>query len=399
MNVTADIVIIGAGIHGASVAYNLALRIPDTKVVVIDSANAAATGATAASAAMVMHQTDDEEVTKLAHLSIQRYASLHEELGVDIGYHRTGSILFSTQRAASQRLTSLAEYQQQLGIDTRVIDGAEAAKLSGGFLDGRDIVTATYCAADGYVLAPLVVRGYLDYAQSRGTTFLPSTTASGIKLRDGRVVGVCVGPREMIATECVINCAGSRARDVGKWIGIDLPIKRSHRNMLLLERTAPYHAGFPIIEDVDTEWYFRAHREGVLMGVGPTSWLNDDHAESEPPYDPAYEDAAAEYLRKRVPSLLPLKKVRGWAGSRPMLDPGITGLREDPDGLPIVGGVAQVGGYYHSCAWGAFGVTLGPIGGELTAQVVCGEKPTVDLAPFGWERFGLHKPLDAAVAA
>lgn len=390
----ADIVVIGAGIHGASVAYNLSRRLCDAKIVVLDQA-AAGAGATAASAAMLMHQTDDEDITRLAHLSIDRYRALAETLNVEIGLRQTGSILFSTTAQTSKRLVELAKYQQSLGIATIVIDGNEAEALSGGFLSGAGIVTATYCESDGYVIAPAVVDGYLDYATSHGTTFRPHTAACGIVIDDDHIAGVVLEGDELIETSCVVNCAGSRARDVGRWAGVELPIKRSHRNMLLLKAHRPNHHTIPIVEDVDSGWYFRQHPDGILMGVGPTNWLDDDRASFDATYDPRYEAAATQYLSVRAPSLLPFTTLRTWAGSRPMLDPVVVRVREGLDGHPIVGGVADIGGLYLSCAWGAFGVTLAPIGGELAAQAICGEKPTVDLAPFSWARFAAN---DAAQA-
>lgn len=383
---SADIVVIGAGIHGASVAYNLARRVPDASIVVLDRETAGA-GATAASAAMLMHQTDDESITRLASLSIDRYRNLSDELAVDIGLRQTGSILFSTTLEASERLADLARFQQSLGILTTIVDGAEAEALSGGVLSRSGIVTATYCESDGYVIAPAVVQAYLDYATRHGTTFRPHTAACGILIEEKSVVGVLLNNDEIIATHCVVNCAGARAREVGRWAGIELPIKRSHRNMLLLQANASNHHTMPIIEDVDTGWYFRQHPKGVLMGVGPTNWLGEDRASQDATYDPSYEAAAADYLSDRAPSLLPFTTISTWAGSRPMLDPVVVRIREGSDGHPIVGGVADVGGLYLSCAWGAFGVTLAPIGGELAAQIICGEKPSVDVAPFSWARF------------
>lgn len=377
---------IGAGIHGASVAYNLVRRLPDAQIVVLDRATAGG-GATAASAAMLMHQTDDEDITRLAHLSIDRYRTLAETLHTDIGLRQTGSILFSTTATTSKRLADLAEFQQSLGIATTVVDGTEAEALSGGLLSRKGIVTATYCESDGYVIAPAVVQGYLDYATDHGTVFRPHTAACGLVIEDEHVAGVVVEGNEVIETSCVVNCAGSRAREVGLWAGVELPIKRSHRNMLLLKASTPNHNTIPIIEDVDSGWYFRQHPEGVLMGVGPTNWLDEDRASFDATYDPSYEDAATDYLGERAPSLLPFSKIRTWAGSRPMLDPVVVRVREGLDGHPIVGGVAEVGGFYLSCAWGAFGVTLAPIGGELAAQAICGQKPTVDVAPFSWARF------------
>jgi len=394
----ADIVVIGAGIHGASVAYNLATRLSGAEIVVLDRAERGG-GATAASAAMLMHQTDDESITRLARLSIERYRELANTLRVDIGLHQTGSILFSTSDKGGKRLVALAEFQRSLGVETDVIDGSEVEVLTGGVVSGDGIAAATYCPSDGYVAARAVVDGYLDFAERRGATVRPNTAAVELMLDNQQVVGVKLDSGEVIDTDCVVNCAGARAREVGLWAGIDLPIKRSHRNMLLLKVDEPGRRRVPIVEDVDSGWYFRRHPDGVLMGVGPTNWLDEDQASLDATYDSQYEAVAAEYLEARAPSLAPLATVETWAGSRPMLDPVVVRHREGADGHPIVGGVAGTTGLYLSCAWGAFGVTLAPIGGELAAQAVCGEKPTVDTAPLSWARFSAKQRLRLDEAA
>ncbi|HEY3946544.1 MAG TPA: FAD-dependent oxidoreductase [Solirubrobacteraceae bacterium] len=382
----ADIVVIGAGIHGASVVHSLSRRLPDAQIVVIDLGDAGM-GATAASAAMLMHQTDDEDLTRLAQLSIERYASWADSGDLKIHFNLTGSILFSTTATASKRLQDHIRYQQALGIPTTEIDGDTVEALTKGLISRSGILAASYCESDGYVVAREVVDGFLGYAIDRGATFRPRAAASNIVVEDGQVAGVVLENGDTLTTNCVVNCAGAKAREIGQWAGIELPIKRSHRNMLLLKAARAPLDAFPIVEDLDSGWYFRQHPEGVLMGVGPTNWLDDDDAKLDATYNPQYEEAAIEYLSERAPSLLPFSAIRTWAGSRPMLDPVMLKVREGTDGHPIVGGVADVGGLYLSCAWGAFGVTLAPIGGELAAQAICGEKPTVDMAPFSWARF------------
>jgi sarcosine oxidase, subunit beta len=385
---TADIVIIGAGIQGASVAYHLSSLAGDARVVVVERAAQAGTGATAASAAMVMHQTGDEQITRLAKLSLSRYSSLSDALGVDIGFQETGSILFSADAALSARLADLAAFQQRLGIPTESISANDIRRLTNDLIHSNDMLVASYCSTDGYVDPETVVAGYLDNAKSSGVELRLHTQASGIVMRGESVAGVQLENGDVLSTPCVINCAGSEARRVGGWVGIELPITSSRRNMMVLEAPpGPGDLPFPIVEDFDTEWYFRKHPRGILMGIGPTEVVPDTEGVSQPAYNPVHEGDVVAYLETHAPSLLPLRQILSWAGDRPMIDGAIEGTRGGVDALPILGGVAGLDGYFHSCGWGAFGVTLAPIGGELTAQAVCGERPTVDLAPFAWERF------------
>jgi sarcosine oxidase, subunit beta len=391
MTEIADVVVIGAGIQGASAAYQLCLR--DTGRVLVLEQGMPGRGATAASAAMIMHQTGSAFTTELAQRSLCRYDGLHDELGVDIGLTRTGSVLFSASAVGRDRLAAVADHQRSLGIVTETLSEEHLHKQSGGLLAAGAGLTGIHCPADGYVDAQAVVDGYLSAAQRHGAEVRERARVATIALDGDRVVGVETDDGSMIATECVVNCAGPWAREIGAQIGVALPIRRNQRNMIILKRHgASTTEIFPILEDFDHEWYFRHHDTGVLLGIGPTSWVVDGTIAGDPIYDAQYEPATQEYLTRYAPSLLPVTKLEQWAGHRPMIDPAMQTADGTPDDLPIIGGVPGLAGYFQSCGWGAFGVTLAPVGGELIAQMICQETPAVDVTPVRWERFSDRFP-------
>ena len=141
------------------------------------------------------------------------------------------------------------------------------------------------------------------------------------------------------------------------------------------------------MEHLEEGWYFRPFRKFinlVLVGVAPSKWIENQDRKSHPSFDSGGVSAAKEYIRTQLPSLNPFLFVNGRSGYRPLLEVSVS------DGLPIVGESKTLKGYFASTAWGEWGITLGPIGGELISQLVLGKKTTVDTKPFSPSRFG-HK--------
>lgn len=391
MTRAADFVIVGAGIQGASAAYHVARR-QKGRVLVVEEDRPAG-GATAASASMVMHQTGDPHLTDLALRSFEHYRRFATELEANIEFQTTGSILFASSEAGAKTLADIASDQQRVCIPTELLSAADIRDHTSGLVDNEEIVRGMFCPLDGYINPALAVDAYLAGARRFGAEIRLHVRATSITLSNNRVVAVNTDQDGEIATDCVINCAGNWARDVGAWAGVDLPLQSNRRNVLVLKPHRVLPRRFPIVEDHEHGWYVRHHPDGVLLGIGPTRWISDANRERTPPYDPCYHEQTEHYVRSCSPYLYPLDIVERRAGDRPMIHPDVRTPAGTPDDLPIVGAVPTVAGYFHSCGWGAFGITLGPIGGELIAQVVCGETPEVDLARYEWSRFADQLPL------
>jgi len=197
-----------------------------------------------------------------------------------------------------------------------------------------------------------------------------------LEIVGAQVRGVRLADGGKISTSTVLNCAGIHASVIDRWAGVQLPLSIDQRFLAILEPPAGVPAEFPIFEDLHREWYFRPDTRGVLMGVGPTQKLDIDKL---PPVGTELgEDRtqlAREYMSRFVPRLAQSTVLEAWAGRRPLID------QVSPEGLaamPEIGQVGDLEGMYQSVGWGAFGITLAFVGGQLAADAICGDPVTVE---------------------
>ena len=382
MKKTQDIVIVGAGIAGASAAYHLA-KLGVKKITVIETYKAGGLYSIV-SAAMLMHQNGIRKLTELAKLSIQSYKNFKEETGYDVDFNETGSLLFSTTLSGAKTLKDYIRAMSSVGVESSYLtkrhDIAEKAKL----LDVTGITAASYCSLDGYVDASRIMKFYFREAIKMGVRILERTNVVGILKKGGAVAGVRTNFGETIYTRTLVDCAGCYSKDLGALAGVNIPIKASKRDLAVIRPLRLIDYKFPIIEYLEEGWYFRPFRKFinlVLVGVAPSKWVENKDRKPHPNFDPGGVAAARKYISTRLPSLNPFFFVNGRSGYRPMLEAKVS------DGLPIIGESKTLKGYFASTAWGEWGITLGPIGGELISQIVLGQKTTVDTKPFSPSRF------------
>jgi len=375
MGAGAEVVIIGGGIIGTSVAYHLALR-GCTDVILLER-EFIGYGATGRSAGMIMHQTGLEPTTPLAQLSIRAYRALNGQSGPgSIGLHQTGSILFATDDEAAERLRAQIQMQNRLGIETGMLTGAELREALPSFVKSDHILVASYCADDGYIDPYLASLEFADQARDKGVQTRLHKGALRIVSDGDRITGVQTEDG-LIETRVVVNAAGSLAREVAAWVGINLPIEHHVRNIAVFTPRRLVEQ-FPIVEDIVTEFYFRPDGPNVLVGVGPETVVDDPPKTLAPDYDHRHDEALFDFLSERAPELTEVPWRGGWAGVRALT----------PDRLPILGPVDDIHGLFNCCGFSGFGITLAPVIGRVTADLVIdGATKEIDIEPFLLRRF------------
>lgn len=378
MQTSYQAIIIGAGIIGASTAYHLS-KAGLKNVVVVDTYQSAGL-ATKASAAMVMHQTGDETTTLLAKLSIKKYEQFYDEIGVDIGFHRTGSMLISSTKEGKEKLTQMTAMQNRLSVPTEMLTGKQVTKAS-GIIQSDRVICGSYVQADGYINAVLATRGYLKRAKELGVDCLENTQVVNLIRNQNKIIGIETKNKGKIYADLVINCAGMYASDVGKMIDINIPIKSSKKNMIIIKTKNQLKENLSIIEDYDHAWYLKPHEDVLMVGLGFGEWTEDNDREITPAFDESKITQLEAYLSEFAPQLVPFKIVKKWVGYRPMINP------KYHDVLPILGYTDGIEGYFNNCGWGEFGVTHGAIAGELAAQIITNKKTVIDTSPFLLSRF------------
>ncbi len=364
-----DVVIIGAGVVGCSTAYHLA-QSGITKVAVIEM-DQMGSGSSGKSASMLSLQFCHDDLSiRMAAYCYSRYMQFEEELGVTIDFKKNGWLSLADPDSAA-KLVENAERLQSFDIETEILQPEEIKHLYPE-INIEDIAVGTWGPDDGPFDAHMIMSGYLKRAVDLGVSFHPDTCAKGIQVENHNVNGV-ITTKGTIATEIVINAAGPWAKEVGDWIGVDIPIQNSARSILVTGPFPQIPADRPFVEDVGAQWYFRPESAGILMGKGAKPVENID---MEIDHD-MIADMIATAVH-RVPILEKADMLTAWTGIRPMT----------ADDHPILGPVPGVKGFVLNCGWGGTGIIMAPIAGRLIAEYLCnGQAAILVIDQLGVKRF------------
>jgi sarcosine oxidase subunit beta len=365
-----DVVIIGGGIIGTSIAYHLARR--GIRDVVLVEADIVGSGSSGRSAAMILLQESGEMTIRMSQESFKEYLRFHDELGADIGYKPIGFLNLATEAIADD-LRAQVELQQRLGVPVQVLSPSDIARLVPA-VNLDDIVFGSICWQDGVIDPHSVMQAYVQHARRAGADVNEKVEATGIALNSARhyVVGVETSAG-YIATPIVVNAAGARAAQIAAWVNLQLPITNYKRTVFITDRFDAIPDNTPFVMDLAVEWYFRKEGRGILMGMG-----TEESTIFEPQLEWEFLDTMIQHALRRAPILANACVMRGWAGLRSLT----------PDDYPILGRAPNVDGFINACGWGGHGVMHAPIAGQLVAELIADGVPTtMDIAPFRLERF------------
>ena len=365
MKNTADVVIIGGGIIGTSVAYHLALR--GARNVVLVEADMVGSGSSGKSAAMILLQESREMTVRMSQESFKEYLG---ELDADIGFKQTGFMNLATHKIADE-VRAQVEMQRRLGAPVEILSPDDIQRIVPA-LNVDDLAFASICWQDGEIDPHSVMQTYVQRARKMGVEINEQVAATGIKIENGRIVGVETNAG-FIATPMIINSAGARAIQVASWVGLKLPIKNFKRTIFITDTFDEIPETMPFVMDLSVEWYFRKERRGILMGMG-----TEESTAFEPKFKWDYLATITQYALHRAPILANARVMRGWAGLRALT----------PDDYPILGRVPPIEGFINCCGWGGHGVMHAPIAGKLAAElVVDGKTTTMSIDQFAYDRF------------
>ena len=230
MKRTADVVIIGGGCMGASVAYHLARR-GVTDVVLVERDTLLGTGSTGRNAGGVRHQFSNEANIRLSIESIGVLERFADEVGHPIDFHQDGYLFLLSTPASVETFRRNVALQRRLGVDVQWLDAADAARLAPG-LDVDGAVGATFCQRDGIADPNGVTMGFAKTAQAAGVSIERDTEVTGIRVEAGRVAAVET-TRGTIDTRTVVNAAGPHARRIGRMAGVDVPVDPYRRHIFI----------------------------------------------------------------------------------------------------------------------------------------------------------------------
>ncbi len=372
MTRTADVIIIGGGIHGTSLAFHLVQR--GLRPLVLER-KFIGSGATGRSSGLVRMHYDLKVEAELAWLSFQYFREWEERVGGTCGFVRTG-FLQIVPPEQNEALKANVRMLQEVGIPTFLITAEDVKRLAPSFAV-EDFEYAAYEPESGYADPPAALNSLMNAARSRGATFIQGCEVTDILVVGGRVIGVRSTQGEFHAP-VVVNAAGSWANTVAQMVGLDLPLSTWRHEVMFIRRPKTIGPSHPTVIDNALEMYFRPETGGLTL-VG----LEDNNLIGRPPtYEeerplPGFIERAVDRICRRIPTME--------EGSLHSAHVGYDGISKDQRAIL---GPAGPQGFYLQCGFSGTGFKIAPAVGLAMAEwIVDGVPSTVDITPFAADRF------------
>ena len=381
---TADIVIVGAGIMGAATAFYLASR-GASRIVLLekDSVGSASTGRTGG----IIRQHYSNEVTaRMAKRSLEVFQNFDEIVGGDAGFTETGA-LFIVHEEDRAGLTANVEQQRSVGIDTRIIDAQTVRDLA-PYLDVSDGVVAAYEPESGYADGAGTAMGFAQSAERLGAEVHQNLAVNEILVEGDRVVGVRTPAGDVRAGRVALT-AGPWGGQLLQYVGVDLPLEVSRHQVASVRRpaSAADELHHPVVIDFVHAYYMRSEtgRLTLIGSVEPEEAKNivdpDDYKLGT---DREFVEEHVERAARRFPALMDSEIHQGWAGLYTVT----------PDWHPIIDAVPGIDGLFCALGFSGHGFKLGPVVGEMVADLVADEnRCPIDPTIFSARRFDEGRPI------
>jgi heterotetrameric sarcosine oxidase beta subunit len=370
---TADVVIIGGGCMGTSVAYHLT-RLGIKDIVLIEREHLLGMGSTGRNAGGVRHQFSSEANVKLSIESIELFERFRDEVGYDIDLRQDGYIFLLSNEEDVAHFQNNVDMQRRLGVEVEIITPVDAQRLAQG-LEVDGVIAATFCARDGIADPNGVTIGFAKAAQKAGAQIYRDTEVTSINTGAERAKSVETS-QGLISTSTIVNAAGPYVRDVGRMAGIDLPVLPFRRHIFITEPFPP-NSNVPLskvmVIDFETTFYF--HREGAGMLFGMSD--RDEPSSYNTTVSWEFLEKITRTAIKRLPALEDAGIAHAWAGLYEMT----------PDAMPIIG-PTPIEGLYVIGGFSGHGFQHSPAAGRVLAEIIAsGRAENFDGSPFSLDRF------------
>jgi len=369
---TANVVIIGGGIIGTSIAYNLAIG-GLKNVILLEKEELLGTGSTAKSAGGIRHQYPDEINIRMTIESLKILRHFEEEMGVKIDFRQNGYMFLASTKETLSNFRKNVELQKSLGIKVELLSPQEITAIVPQ-LNIEDILGGTFCPMDGYLDPNGLLYGYAKNFKRLGGKILTSAEATGIRVKNGRVFSVITN-REEIQTEVVINAGGPYGGRIGEMIGVKLPLTPLKRQVFVTSAFNKIRSDTPMVIDLDAPFYFRPEESGaILLSIADKQEVQG----FDTTLDWSLLGKVVERAIHRVPVLEDAKITTGWAGLRTLT----------PDQNAIIGEVPEVKGFICAVGFSGHGIMHAPIAGKLVSELIIdGKSKTLPISEMSIERF------------
>ncbi len=379
-----DVVIVGGGSHGLATAYYLA-KTHGVKNVAVLEQGYIGSGAAGRNTTIVRSNYRTPEGAAFYGKSVELYEGLAAELDFNLMFSQRGHLTLAHSDRAINTMAERAEVNQLLGVDSRLVEPPEIARLCPELNLSHEvtwpILGALYHPPGGIIRHDAVVWGFARGADRHGVEIHPYTQVTGIERSNGRVTGVRT-TRGDIACDTVVSATAGWSTLVADLAGVPLPITTHILQAFVTEPLKPFLDAIIVSSQMHV-YVSQTDRGEFLIGAEIEPYTTYRGTSTFP-----FLEVSARHVLELFPQLETVKVLRQW-----------TGLCDiSPDYSPILG-VTEVGGFLVSCGWGTYGFKAAPIVGTTLAELVAtGRTPSL-IEPFALERFYEDRLVSEIAAA
>jgi sarcosine oxidase subunit beta len=370
MTRTADVIIIGGGVIGCSIAYHL-VRSGCRNVIIIEM-EAIGSGSTGKCPGGIRQQFSSETNIKLSMESVNFFEHFEEETSHPADFHQCGYLILATTTEELEAFRENINLQRRLGVEVDLISPEDAREILPQ-LNIEDIVGAAYSPGDGYADPYSVVQGFASAARQMGAMIHQETEVTGVKIKGDKIEGVLTAGGAF-EVPVVIDAAGAYAGQIGKMINLDIPVRPSRRHLFVTAPLDGIPEDIPMVVDFQNGFWFRREGPGLIFGM-----RDPDEPEG---FDTSVNwgflaDSLSQAACHRLPLLGDVGIARGQAG-----------LHSDtPDYHAIIGPAPEIEGFYLACGFSGHGFMHSPAVGRLMAEIILTGKSDLDISPLLPGRF------------
>jgi len=381
MTETADVVIIGSGIVGSSVAYHLT-QAGCTNVLVVEREAHQGKGSTGKSMGGVRAQFSTPVNIQMSKYSIDFFSRFDEVVGHPADYRAHGYLFCATNEKHLAYLKANRERQKALGVtNVEWVMPDDIVKMVPQ-LRVDDVLGGTFCPTDGFVDPHSVMMGFMLNAREKGVRLWLETEVTGIETEAGKIKAVAT-TRGTVSTRVVVNAAGAWSARVAGMAGADLPVEPLRRQLVPTEPFDQLPQRFPMVIDMSTGFHFRREGKGILL-----AWNDPEETPGfKTDFDSSFVEKILTHAASRVPVLAEagVNPRRAWAGLYEMT----------PDHHAIIGPASSVEGLYFVNGFSGHGVMHSPASGKVAADLILqGHSDLIDARQLSVERFATGRLLE-----
>jgi sarcosine oxidase subunit beta len=383
MNKTAEIIIIGGGVIGVSIACHLARS--GARDVVLLEKNLLGSGSSGKAAGLTILQWANEIDVRLVQGSLEIYRELIRQ-NQDIKFHQSGLVYLTTTRPEEQYLRDSQALLNKYGIKSDWLDRAGIRQRLGGWMRTDDFPSGLYTPDDGYLDPFQVINAFAKEARRKGVKIYEMAAVTAIR-KSGAAFEV-ESIEGAFSAPLVINAAGCWAKKVGELLGLELPLKPYRTQIAVLKPERPLPENIPAVYDMNRNVYFHSETGGLLLAGDGTTETEENPDMFRQKADSRFLEEIAHKISYLIPGMSDAVVTNSWAGL----------VTATPDRMPIIGRIPQADNFILAAGDNGYGFMRAGMLGKLVAEAALNKTPSIDTDKLTITRFGSRAPTDFKIA-